>query len=129
MCCSLITLMAQDILGSDQQVDRSGNPILKDAGVWLRNELKANVPDIDMKYIDPSYLIRSIPTISGDRIYCKVRLCPCAVTWPLYQLTASRLSSSSSTYSCLLHKQCGCEADGHGYELHVCLTSRQMQMT
>lgn len=62
----------QDILGSDHAVDKSGNPILKDAGVWLRDELKAAIPDTDMKYIDPSYLIRSIPTISGDRIYCKV---------------------------------------------------------
>lgn len=64
--------VVQDILGADQQVDKSGNPILKDAGIWLRNELKSAIPDTDMKYIDPSYLIRSIPTISGDRIYCKV---------------------------------------------------------
>jgi 6-phosphofructokinase len=26
----------------------------------------------DVKYIDPSYIIRSIPTTSNDRIYCKV---------------------------------------------------------
>lgn len=69
----------QDILGADQQVDKSGNPILKDAGIWLRNELKSAIPDTDMKYIDPSYLIRSIPTISGDRIYCKVD--PRGKTW------------------------------------------------
>ena len=25
-----------------------------------------------MRYIDPSYMIRSIPTITTDRIYCKV---------------------------------------------------------
>ncbi|KAK9794015.1 hypothetical protein WJX73_001029 [Symbiochloris irregularis] len=62
----------QNMLGQGQEVDRSGNPILKDSGVWLRNELKSAIPDTDMKYIDPSYLIRSIPTISGDRIYCKV---------------------------------------------------------
>ena len=52
--------------------DLSGNPILEDAGVWLRNELKAAMKEADLKYIDPSYLIRSIPTTSGDRIYCKV---------------------------------------------------------
>lgn len=27
---------------------------------------------MDVKYIDPSYMIRSIPTITTDRIYCKV---------------------------------------------------------
>ena len=27
-----------------------------------------------MKYIDPSYMIRAAPTITTDRIYCKVTL-------------------------------------------------------
>ena len=64
----------QDMLAKgDQQTDLSGNPILRDAGVWLRSELKAGIKGADLKYIDPSYLIRSIPTTSGDRIYCKVR--------------------------------------------------------
>jgi hypothetical protein len=31
--------------------------------------------DADIKYIDPSYIIRSIPTTSNDRIYCKVGCC------------------------------------------------------
>jgi 6-phosphofructokinase 1 len=26
----------------------------------------------DVKYIDPSYIIRTVPTISNDRIYCKI---------------------------------------------------------
>ena len=67
--------LVQNLLGtSEQQTDLSGNPILRDAGVWLRNELKAGIKGADLKYIDPSYLIRSIPTTSGDRIYCKVAL-------------------------------------------------------
>ena len=66
----------QDVLAKgDQQTDLSGNPILRDAGIWLRNELKAGIKGADLKYIDPSYLIRSIPTTSGDRIYCKVHPC------------------------------------------------------
>jgi len=64
----------QEILQKDgeQQRDASGNPILVDSGVWLRNQIKSHFKDCDMKYIDPSYLIRSIPTTSGDRIYCKI---------------------------------------------------------
>ncbi|KAL4423922.1 hypothetical protein ABPG75_001223 [Micractinium tetrahymenae] len=64
----------QDILGAedDRKCDASGNPILKDVGPWLKSEIKKYFKDADVKYIDPSYLIRSIPTISGDRIYCKV---------------------------------------------------------
>ena len=63
---------AQDILAEDVQTDLSGNPILKDVGVWLKAEIKKRFRDADVKYIDPSYLIRSIPTTSGDRIYCKI---------------------------------------------------------
>jgi hypothetical protein len=31
------------------------------------------MPQCDLKYIDPSYMIRAAPTITTDRIYCKVR--------------------------------------------------------
>ena len=65
----------QDILASGaHDTDLSGNPILKDVGLWMRSELKSHFKDADIKYIDPSYMIRSTPTISADRIYCKV--CP-----------------------------------------------------
>jgi len=63
----------QDILATgEQKTDASGNPILKDVGPWLRSEMKAALKDVDIKYIDPSYIIRSIPTTSNDRIYCKI---------------------------------------------------------
>eukprot|EP00887_Chlorella_sp_A99_P007776 scaffold20.g7776.t1 len=52
--------------------DASGNPILQDIGVFLRDVFKKRFPGVDTKYIDPSYMIRSIPTITTDRIYCKV---------------------------------------------------------
>ncbi len=68
----------QDILATGEQAtDASGNPILLDVGLWMRNELKEHFKDADIKYIDPSYMIRSTPTISSDRIYCKV--CPVPV--------------------------------------------------
>jgi 6-phosphofructokinase 1 len=52
--------------------DKSGNPILADVGPWLRDQLKAGIRGADVKYIDPSYIIRSVPCISNDRIYCKI---------------------------------------------------------
>ena len=69
-CCDVV----QDILASGFECrrDASGNPILEDAGVWLKGQIKTHFKEADIKYIDPSYLIRSIPTVSGDRIYCKV---------------------------------------------------------
>ncbi|PRW61573.1 phosphofructokinase family [Chlorella sorokiniana] len=65
----------QDILAAGDgnlKTDASGNPILEDVGPWLKSEMKKYFKDADVKYIDPSYQIRSIPTTSGDRIYCKV---------------------------------------------------------
>ena len=45
----------QDILATgEQKTDASGNPILKDAGKWLRSEVKSHFKDVDVKYIDPS---------------------------------------------------------------------------
>lgn len=64
--------MQDQLVGGEVKRDLSGNPILQDSGIWLRDSIKAAFKDADIKYIDPSYLIRSIPTISGDRIYCKV---------------------------------------------------------
>jgi len=52
--------------------DASGNPILSDVGTFLKGVIKARVPGADVKYIDPSYMIRAVPTNSSDRIYCKV---------------------------------------------------------
>lgn len=63
----------QDLVdGTNQGTDASGNPVLKDIGIWLRDRLKKGIADVDVKYIDPSYLIRSIPTTSNDRIYTKI---------------------------------------------------------
>jgi 6-phosphofructokinase 1 len=63
----------QDVLSDGPNgVDASGNPKLEDVGPWLKAELKKAFPDSDVKYIDPSYLVRSTPANAGDRIYCKV---------------------------------------------------------
>eukprot|EP01025_Chloroclados_australasicus_P013312 TRINITY_DN16286_c0_g2_i1.p1 TRINITY_DN16286_c0_g2~~TRINITY_DN16286_c0_g2_i1.p1 ORF type:complete len:567 (+),score=69.84 TRINITY_DN16286_c0_g2_i1:62-1702(+) len=51
--------------------DASGNPILSDIGYFLKQEFKKSFKDADIKYIDPTYMIRAIPTCSQDRVYCK----------------------------------------------------------
>ncbi|KAI3433465.1 hypothetical protein D9Q98_003278 [Chlorella vulgaris] len=43
-----------------------------DVGHWMKQEIKMKLQDVDCKYIDPSYLIRSIPATSDDRVYCKM---------------------------------------------------------
>ncbi|MFC1481101.1 ATP-dependent 6-phosphofructokinase [Candidatus Neomarinimicrobiota bacterium] len=52
----------------------SGDPILKDIGVFLKNKINAHFAakniEVNVKYIDPSYIIRSVPANPEDAVYC-----------------------------------------------------------
>ncbi len=54
--------------------DPSGNVKLGDIGVLLRDRIKGHFEtkglELNLKYIDPSYEIRSVPANANDRIYC-----------------------------------------------------------
>ena len=56
--------------------DPSGNPLLLDVGKWLRDKLKAAAHErqtqIDLKYLSPAYMIRSVVADSGDAVYCRM---------------------------------------------------------
>ncbi len=54
--------------------DASGNVLHQDIGIFLKDEIKTyfnskNIP-ITLKYIDPSYTIRSVPANANDSIFC-----------------------------------------------------------
>ncbi|NOQ19021.1 MAG: ATP-dependent 6-phosphofructokinase [Desulfobacterales bacterium] len=54
--------------------DESGNIRLKDIGGFLKDVISAyfkekNI-DISLKYIDPSYMIRSLPANANDNVFC-----------------------------------------------------------
>jgi len=56
------------------QIDASGNKKLGDIGIFLRDRIiehfaKRNT-ECNMKYIDPSYIIRSQPANANDSLYC-----------------------------------------------------------
>jgi len=57
-----------------QKKDKSGNVKLKDIGLFLKQEVKEYFKGLDMnvnlKYIDPSYMVRSVPANAHDAIYC-----------------------------------------------------------
>lgn len=59
---------------NDAVTDASGNIQHKDIGVLLQQKIKAYFDDIGMKntikYIDPSYIIRSAPANANDSLYC-----------------------------------------------------------
>ena len=54
--------------------DASGNIKLKDIGVYLKAAIGAHFAakgiEISIKYIDPSYMIRSLPASANDRVFC-----------------------------------------------------------
>jgi 6-phosphofructokinase 1 len=64
----------QDLLGTSQERDASGNIRFGDIGVFLRDEIKAYFKregmEIQLKYIDPSYIIRSAPANPKDSVFC-----------------------------------------------------------
>ncbi|GMH35503.1 hypothetical protein BSKO_03371 [Bryopsis sp. KO-2023] len=65
----------QDLLNKDstKTTDASGNPLLTDIGPFFKDEIRRYFDgDVDVKYIDPTYMIRAIPTISSDRVYCNI---------------------------------------------------------
>ncbi|KAI4347709.1 hypothetical protein L6164_008493 [Bauhinia variegata] len=58
-----------------EQKDASGNRLLLDVGLWLTHKIKDHFTNvrkmtINMKYIDPTYMIRAIPSNASDNIYC-----------------------------------------------------------
>ncbi len=64
----------QDLVASSGQRDPSGNLRPVDIGLFLKDEIsqyfeKAGVP-ITLKYIDPSYTIRSMPANTHDSVFC-----------------------------------------------------------
>lgn len=54
--------------------DASGNIKLKDIGIYLKDVITAYFTEkgieISIKYIDPSYMIRSLPANANDRVFC-----------------------------------------------------------
>ncbi|OQX65751.1 MAG: diphosphate--fructose-6-phosphate 1-phosphotransferase [Desulfococcus sp. 4484_242] len=72
----------QDLLGKTGERDASGNARLTDIGIFLRDQINAHFKKagvkIVLKYIDPSYTIRSRPANSHDSVFCLL-LGHCAV--------------------------------------------------
>ncbi|XHR29942.1 MAG: ATP-dependent 6-phosphofructokinase [Chthoniobacteraceae bacterium] len=57
-------------------VDASGNRKLEDIGVYLRDRISEHFKSLGvehtLKYIDPSYTIRSVPASTQDNVYCSL---------------------------------------------------------
>jgi 6-phosphofructokinase 1 len=64
----------QDLLENTGERDASGNLRFKDIGLFLRDEIKSYFKEaglkVTLKYIDPSYTIRSRPANPHDSVFC-----------------------------------------------------------
>ncbi len=84
--------------------DASGNLILGDIGIYLRdaieNHFKGNrkIP-VNLKYIDPSYMVRAMPANAHDAIYC-VQLAQNAVHAAMAGKTGMIIAM---WHSCIVH--------------------------
>ncbi|MGL1894641.1 MAG: ATP-dependent 6-phosphofructokinase [Spirochaetaceae bacterium] len=64
----------QELLDGSNDTDASGNKKLSDIGVFLANAIKTHRKKIgkpsNLKYIDPSYMIRAAAATPNDSLYC-----------------------------------------------------------
>jgi 6-phosphofructokinase 1 len=65
----------QDLMGGDlSETDASGNRRLGNIGEFLKDKItqffKSRRIELNLKYIDPSYTIRSVPASAQDNVYC-----------------------------------------------------------
>jgi len=64
----------QDLMGEQTLRDESGNPKLGDIcgllSARIREYFTRKGHECNIKFIDPSYMIRSVPANAADRVYC-----------------------------------------------------------
>jgi len=60
--------------GGEGATDASGNKRYGDIGLFLKDKINAFFKErrfeCNLKYIDPSYIIRSVPANAQDNVYC-----------------------------------------------------------
>mmetsp|Transcript_9624 Transcript_9624/g.22476 ORF Transcript_9624/g.22476 Transcript_9624/m.22476 type:complete len:536 (+) Transcript_9624:49-1656(+) len=66
----------EEIFGTSAVLDAGGNRKLPELGLWLKDQIVAYMQArgkvATVKYVDPSYMIRSVPANASDSIYCEL---------------------------------------------------------
>jgi len=64
----------QELMAATDEQDASGNVRFQDIGLFMKEKIKAYFDEakfeINLKYIDPSYTIRSMPANPHDSVFC-----------------------------------------------------------
>ncbi|KAJ1387893.1 Pyrophosphate-dependent phosphofructokinase [Sesbania bispinosa] len=67
--------LVSESMQSMSKQDASGNKLLQDVGLWISQKIKDHFAkektmSITLKYIDPTYMIRAVPSNASDNVYC-----------------------------------------------------------
>lgn len=64
----------QHLMHAGADTDASGNKRYGDIGLYLKDQIntffKERRTEVNLKYIDPSYIVRSVPANAADNVYC-----------------------------------------------------------
>lgn len=64
----------QELMAGAREMDKSGNILHKNIGEFLKAEIKKYAKkvgmDVNIKYFDPTYMIRGIPANGTDAVFC-----------------------------------------------------------
>ncbi len=64
----------QEFFDGENDKDASGNILHKDIGLFLKDKIKSYFKErnkeVNVKYFDPSYMIRSLPAYGTDAVFC-----------------------------------------------------------
>jgi 6-phosphofructokinase 1 len=64
----------QHLMNTGDATDASGNKRYGDIGLFMKDEInrffKERKTEVNLKYIDPSYIVRSVPANAADNVYC-----------------------------------------------------------
>ena len=92
----------QDLMNNNSaETDASGNTRLGNIGEFLKDKIseffKKRRIEVNLKYIDPSYTIRSVPASAQDNVYC-LRLAQNAVHAAMAGKTGMLIGQWHSTF-------------------------------
>ncbi|GAX13692.1 6-phosphofructokinase 1 [Fistulifera solaris] len=64
----------EEILGTSSEIDKGGNKKLQPIGEYIKKQIQDHFEnkglECTVRYIDPSYMVRSVPANAADSVYC-----------------------------------------------------------
>ncbi|TYH28420.1 hypothetical protein ES288_A02G141700v1 [Gossypium darwinii] len=86
-------------------IDALGNKQLQDVGFWISQKIKDHFSEkqkltINLKYIDPTYMICAVPSNASDNVYCTL-LAHSAIHGAMARYTGFTVGPVNGKHSCI----------------------------